>query len=83
MSTLGRVRGAVSGAISDRQITYNAILLIGALGAVASAVSATWLFLGSHSSWGLLLTGGSASLMVTAGTARWVVRRLGKNTDER
>jgi len=70
-------------AISDRQVTYNAILLAGALGGVASGVSATWLFLGSHSTWGVLLTGGSASLMVTAGTARWVVRRLGRKAGER
>jgi hypothetical protein len=70
-------------AISDRQITYNAILLVGALGAVASGISATWLFLGSHTPWGVVLTGGSATLMVTAGTARWVVRRLGKDAGER
>jgi len=63
-------------AITDRQVTYNAMLLLGALGAVVCGISATWLLLGSQSPWGVLLTGGGATVMVTAGTARWVARRM-------
>ena len=69
-------------AITDRQVTYNAILLLGALGAVVCGISATWLLLGSRSPWGVLLTGGGATLMVTAGTARWVVRRMAAKHDK-